>query len=457
MKNTIAVVLAAGEGTRFKSETPKVVHTVLGKPLIVRVAEKLKNFKKTIVVIGHKGNAVMAALNSTGSKKIVFAVQKKQLGSGDALKSAKNAVAGFSGNLLVLCGDTPLIKTETLKQLLDFHKKEKADCTVLTFEVDNPRGYGRIIRDRDLVRGIIEEKDAAEDIKKIREVNSGMYLFSSRLLFAALEKISPNNAKKEYYLTDVLAILNKNGKKVTGFKISDGREAMGINNRIELAEAEKILRTEILNKLMLSGVTVVDPQTTYIDDTVRISNDTVILPSTTIKNNTTIKSGCVIGPFAYIKASNIGKNVDIRASFIYSATVADGAKIGPFSHIRAGTKIRKNVRVGNFSEIKKSVICENSKISHLSYIGDSYLGKNVNVGAGTITCNYDGKLKNKTTIGDNVFVGSNTNFVAPVRIGRGATIAAGSTITENVPKNSLSIARARQLNKDWKKKKRHSR
>jgi len=455
MKNTIAVVLAAGEGTRFKSNLPKVLHTILGKTLIKRVVEKLKYFRKTVIIIGHKGDIVKNAVKngSVGKQKIIFAVQERQLGSGDALKKARNAISGFSGNILVLCGDTPLIKTETLKELIAFHNSEKADCTVLTFETNNPRGYGRIVKNGNCVEQIVEEKDASSEIKKIKEVNSGIYVFSAPLLFPALEKISPDNAKKEYYLTDAVSVLNANGKKVAGFKIENGDEVMGINNRVELATAEKIIREEVLNKLMLSGVTITDPQTTCIDETVKISNDTTIMPSTIIKNNTVIKSGCLIGPFTYIKDSRIGNNVEIRASFIYGASIADGVKIGPFSHIRAGTKLRRNSRIGNFSEIKKSVICEDTKVSHLSYIGDSYLGKDVNIGAGTITCNYDGKIKHKTRIGNNVFVGSNTNFVAPVKIGSGALIAAGSTITEDVPKNALSIARARQLNKNWKKKK----
>jgi len=459
MKNTIAVVLAAGEGTRFKSGVPKVLHSILGKTLIERVGEKLKNFKKTVIVIGHKGDSVKDTVkkSTVGGKNIIFTLQKKQLGSGDALKKAKGAISGFSGNIVVLCGDTPLIKTDTLIKLLRFHKNEKADCTVLTFEADNPYGYGRVIKEGNRIERIIEEKDASAEIKKIKEVNSGIYVFSSRVLFPALEKISPNNAKKEYYLTDVISVLNEKGSKIVGLKIKNYTEVIGINNRIELAAAEKILREEMLNKLMLSGVTITDPQTTYIDETVKISNDAVILPSTIIKKNTTIKSGSTIGPFAYIKDSKIGRDVEIRASFIYGADIGDGAKIGPFSHIRAGTKIHKNARIGNFSEIKKSVISENTKISHLSYIGDSFVGKDVNIGAGTITCNYDGKLKHKTHISENVFVGSNTNFIAPVKIGKGALIAAGSTITEDVPENTLSIARARQLNKTLKKKKRRGR
>jgi bifunctional UDP-N-acetylglucosamine pyrophosphorylase/glucosamine-1-phosphate N-acetyltransferase len=457
MKNTIAVILAAGEGTRFKSETPKVLHKLMGKALIERVILKLPaGLAKTIVVVGHKGGIVRGHLESLSqparSGKLCFATQEKQLGSGDAVKKAAKAAAGFSGNVLVLCGDTPLVKTETIKKLINFHKKEKADCTVLTFEPESPFGYGRIVRQGSSVTAIVEEKDADEEQKKLTEVNSGMYVFSAGQLFDALRRIRPDNAKKEYYLTDVIKILNGKNRKVAAFKIGDYREVIGINSRYELAAAETILRAEVLKGLMLSGVTVTDPATTYVDDTVKIGADVTILPSTMISGSTTVARGSTIGPFTFLSDSKVGRGAEIRASFVYGAEISDGVKVGPFSHIRPGTRIGKNSRVGNFSEVKKSTINENTKVSHLSYIGDACLGKNVNIGAGTITCNYDGKLKHHTHIDDDVFVGSNTNLVAPVSVGKGSLIAAGSTITDDVPAGSLAIARQRQIIKKLKKK-----
>ncbi|OGS43511.1 MAG: UDP-N-acetylglucosamine diphosphorylase/glucosamine-1-phosphate N-acetyltransferase [Elusimicrobia bacterium RIFOXYD2_FULL_34_15] len=465
MKNTVALILAAGEGTRFKSETPKVLHCVLGKTIIDRVLEKVRdNFSKIIIVVGHKSELVKKSIEN---KKVVFVEQKKRLGSGDAVKQAENILRDFNGDVLVLSGDVPLLKKDTIKNLISFHKREKAVGTILTSEFENPFGYGRIIRDGDSVKSIIEEKDASAEERIITEINTGIYVFSSQELFKAIKKIKSNNAKKEYYLTDVISILNSENKKVCAYKIGtfdsamhrsvstlsevervgSSEEVMGINNRYELSIAEGILRKKVIKNLMLSGVTIVDPSTVYIEESVVIEKDTVIMPSTIIKGKTKIKSNCIIGPFSFIEESLIGRDVEIKASYVEGSEIADGAKIGPFAHLRKESKIASKVKIGNFTEIKKSYISENTKVSHLSYIGDSYLGKNVNIGAGTITCNYDGKLKHKTEIGDNAFIGSNTNFVAPVKIGKGALIAAGSTITEDVPDRALAIARARQVNK----------
>ncbi|MBI5574301.1 MAG: bifunctional UDP-N-acetylglucosamine diphosphorylase/glucosamine-1-phosphate N-acetyltransferase GlmU [Elusimicrobia bacterium] len=459
MKNTIAIILAAGEGTRFNSETPKVLHKILGKMIISRVVEIVDGFDKKIIVVGHKSELVKKSIspvrngvpqsgisNRVSDKNVVFVEQIVQLGSGDAVKQTEKILKNFTGDLVILSGDVPLLKKETVGKLLSVHKKEKAVATVLTCEVENPSHYGRIIRNADgTVKSIVESKDASDDVKKIKEINSGVYVFSSKELFSALHKIKNDNSKREYYLTDVISILSRQNKKIIAYKIENFREIMGINNRCELAQAENYIREKVLENLMHSGVTIVNPATVYIEETVEIEKDAMIMPSTIIKGRTKIGSGGVIGPFSYIEDSTIDKNVEIRASFVYGAEIADDVKIGPFSHIRKETKIGRHARIGNFSEIKKSAIGENTKVSHLSYIGDSQLGKNINIGAGTITCNYDGKNKHKTEIGDYTFVGSNTNLIAPVKIGKGVLIAAGSTITHNVPDNKLAIARERQV------------
>ncbi|MFA5780406.1 MAG: bifunctional UDP-N-acetylglucosamine diphosphorylase/glucosamine-1-phosphate N-acetyltransferase GlmU [Elusimicrobiota bacterium] len=451
MKNTVAIILAAGEGTRFNSVTPKVLHKIFGKMIIERVIEIVDDgFDKKIVVVGHKSELVKKSIND---KNVLFVEQIKQLGSGDAVKQTESILKNFTGDLVILSGDVPLLKKETVGKLLSVHKKEKAAATVLTCESKNPSHYGRIVRNSDgTVKAIVESKDATDVIKKIKEINSGVYVFSSKELFPALHKIKNDNSKSEYYLTDVISILNREKRKVIGYKINDFREISGINNRYELALAENYMREKVLENLMLSGVTIVNPATVYIEETVEIEKDAMIMPSTIIKGRTKIRSGCVLGPFSYIEDCTVGKNVEIRASFVYGAEIADDVKIGPFSHIRKETKVGRYARIGNFSEIKKSIIGENTKVSHLSYIGDSQLGKNINIGAGTITCNYDGKKKHKTEIGDFTFVGSNTNLIAPVKIGRGVLIAAGSTITHDVPDNKLAIARERQVIKKLKVK-----
>ncbi|MDD5686612.1 MAG: bifunctional UDP-N-acetylglucosamine diphosphorylase/glucosamine-1-phosphate N-acetyltransferase GlmU [Elusimicrobia bacterium] len=453
MKDTNVIILAAGEGTRFKSDTPKVLHKISGKTIVERVIDTVINdFGETIVVVGYRSAEVKKAITESGKyKNIVFVEQKRQLGSGDAVKQAEKKLKNFNGNVIVISGDIPLLKKETIGKLLDIHEKEKAVCTVLTCEFENPENYGRIVRNGGIVKSIIEEKDANAEIKKIKEINTGIYVFSAQELFKALKKIKSDNAKGEYYLTDVVLVFSSQNKKIVACKTNSAEEIIGINNRYELSKAENILRKNILKNLMFSGVSISDPETTYIDETVVIEKDATILPSTIIKGKTKIESGCVIGPFSYIENSLVGRNVEIKASFVYGAEISKDVKIGPFSHIRPESKIGPKARIGNFSEIKKSSIGENTKVSHLSYIGDSQLGKDINIGAGTITCNYDGKLKHKTEIGDGSFIGSNTNFVAPVKIGKGVLVAAGSTITEDVPDKMLAIARERQIIKRRRK------
>ncbi len=450
MKNIAVVVLAAGEGTRMKSEVPKVLHRVCGKPMISWVLESVGglNPRDIYVVVGHKSQTVKENIKAD---KVSFVDQKKQLGSGHALMQVEKKLAGWHGSVLVLCADTPLIKTETLLTLLNFHRREDNSVTVLSVTNENPHGYGRVIRSPlGQVEKIVEEKDASPDVRRIKEINSGIYCFESPLIWSVLKKIKPENIKKEYYLTDAIDILNNQGKKTGAYSICDTGEVMGVNSRVELANAEATKRAEVLKKLMVSGVTVTDPSNTYISADTRIGSDTVIYPGTIMEGNCVVGSNCRIGPATLISDSELGDSVEVRSAYIYGSKVGSGAKIGPFTHIRPGTIIKSDVRVGNFSEVKNSVLNEGSKVNHLSYIGDATLGKKVNVGAGTITCNYDGFKKNKTFIGERSFIGSNVNLVAPVKVGSDVIIGAGSTITEDVPSKSLAIARARQVVKKRK-------
>lgn len=453
MNNIYTVILGAGEGTRMKSRLPKVLHKVAGKELISHVIDCLTsiNFKKTFVVIGNGSDLVKTYLEKY--KNVDTVLQKERLGSGHALLQVKNKAKGLKGNLLVMCGDTPLVKKDTIKKLLSYHLKHKNHATVLSGIIENPFGYGRIVRDiKGNVSCIVEEKSATMQEKQIREINSGIYCFSLKTLWNALSKIKPNNNKKEYYLTDVISILNKSGYKTDAVSVCSEEEILGVNDRLQLATAGDILRGRKIEELMANGVTIIDPYTTYIDGDVDIEQDTIVKPNTFIEGRVTIGSDCVIGPNAVVADSRIANNVTIRYSYVDGAEIGNNVKIGPFAHIRPNTVLKENVKVGNFSEIKKSVIDTNSKVNHLSYIGDATIGKNVNVGAGTITCNYDGKNKHQTILEDDVFVGSNVNLVAPVKIEKGVVIGAGSTITKNVESGKLAIARAKQIVLDWKKR-----
>jgi bifunctional UDP-N-acetylglucosamine pyrophosphorylase/glucosamine-1-phosphate N-acetyltransferase len=345
-----------------------------------------------------------------------------------------------------MCGDTPLVKNDTVKKLFSYHLKHKNNATVLSGIVENPSGYGRIVRDdKGNVSAIVEEKSATSEQKLIKEINSGIYCFSLDTLWKALSKVKPNNQKKEYYLTDVIYILNQDGYKTDAVSVCSEEEILGVNDRLQLATAGDILRGRKIEELMANGVTIIDPYTTYIDGDVIIGQDTIVKPNTFIEGNVSIGANCVIGPNSVVSESKIADNVVIRYSYVDGAKIENNVKIGPFAHIRPGTVLKEKVKVGNFSEIKKSVIDENSKVNHLSYIGDAVIGKNVNIGAGTITCNYDGKNKHQTILEDEVFVGSNVNLVAPVKIEKGVLIGAGSTITKNVESGKLAIARARQI------------
>jgi len=449
-----AVILAAGKGTRMKSKLPKVLHKVCGYPMVQQVinATRAAGVEKLVVIVGHGADEVKQVLGPD----VEYALQDQQLGTGHAVQQAEGLFAEFDGTVLVLCGDTPLITPETISGLIRYHTERHAAATVLTALMADPSGYGRIIRKQngDVAR-IVEHKDASAEELKIKEVNTGAYCFNSKDLFEALKQLTPANAQGEYYLTDTLEVLQKQGKTIAGMIIPDSQELMGINDRIQLAEAEAMMRRRITETLMKEGVTIIDPATTWIDKEVKIGRDTVIYPNTIIEGATVIGEDCVIGPNTRLVEARLGQGVEVQYSIILESSVGANSTVGPFAYIRPGTSIGQQAKVGDFVEIKKSVIGNGSKVPHLSYVGDSIIGEKVNIGAGTITCNYDGKNKFQTIIGDGAFVGSNTNLVAPVEVGPKAIIAAGSTITKNVPEEALAVARSKQSNLDnWASRKR---
>ncbi len=454
----IAIILAAGAGTRMNSSLPKVLHKVIGKTLLdwVLSATKTLNPLKNIVVIGHQAEKIVEHFNlSEKQKNLEFAIQKKQLGSSDAVKSALPFIPkNFDGNVLILCGDTPLISSETLENLIKKHTKENNAATILTAVAENPFSYGRIKRNKSKnVIAIVEEKDATLNEKKIKEINSGIYCFKAKFLKELIPKIKPNNTKKEYYLTDIIKFLVEKNEKVNAFVTDNFSEIIGINDRIALSDVNKKAREKINLLHLRNGVNILFPETVYISPEVKIGRDTTIYHGAVIKGDTEIGEFCKIGPNSTIENSKIENYTNIQYSQVVKAEIGNEVRIGPFSNIRPKTKLDDGCKVGNFSEIKNARVGKNSKISHLSYIGDAKLGKNVNIGAGTITCNYDGKNKYETIIEDDTFIGSNTNLVAPVAIGKRAIVGAGSTIYEDVPEDSLAIARSKQENKiQWVKK-----
>ena len=447
-----SVILAAGMGTRMKSKMPKVLHKVCGKPLSKWVidASEAAGADKVCAVVCHKAETVKEVLGDVCE----FALQAEQKGTGHAVMQAIDVIKNSKGEVVILNGDTPLITAETINKAIEYHKNNGNQATVITAILDDATGYGRIVRDNDgSVLKIVEQKDASKEEKKINEVNSGMYVFDAQSLVYALDKITPNNAQGEYYLTDTLEILLSAGKKIGGYAISDNDEIRGINDRVQLNEAEKIMQKRINEYHMRNGVTMRNPESVYIEDGVEIGNDTEICQNVTIKSGTKIGSDCVIGSGSMLDRAVIHDGVDVLSSVILESEVDEGTHVGPFAYIRPNCHVGKEVKVGDFVELKNSNIDDGTKISHLTYIGDSDVGKRVNFGCGTVTCNYDGKKKYRTTIGDDCFVGCNTNFVSPINVGDGVYIAAGSTITEDIPENSLSIARARQVNKEgWKDK-----
>lgn len=445
-----SIVLAAGKGTRMKSDLPKVIHKVNGIPMLQKVMNILEEAgsNENILVLGHKLELVLKELGD-----ISYVLQEEQLGTGHAVQMAEEKIADYDGLVLITYGDTPLLRAETIKSMILKHKLDKATATILTAIEDNPFGYGRIIKEKGLVKAIIEEKDANPEIKAIKEVNSGVYCFDSKKLLGALGKIDNKNANGEYYLTDVIKIMVDEGEKVDAFVVKDNKETMGVNSKAQLADASRVLRDRKNLELMDAGVIMIDPNTTYIGESVKIGRDTVIYPNVVVEGNTTIGENCEIFGNTRIIECQIADNVKVEASVLEFSSMEEGVTIGPFAHIRPKTILKKKVHVGNFVETKNTTLNEGVKAGHLTYIGDATVGENTNFGAGTITCNYDGKNKHQTIIGKNVFIGSDTKFVAPVVVGDDSITAAGSVITKNIPDRALAVARARQENKkEWKKK-----
>lgn len=440
-----AVTLAAGLGTRMKSETPKILHKILGKPIIHYVIESLSQLspEKSIVVIGPKDNEIR---NSLKSHPIIYAVQKEPKGTGDALNAALPNLEGFSGVLLVVNGDTPLITSSILKELVELHLNNSEDISILTFTASIGHSYGRILRDNGNVSAIIENRDADEEQKKITEANSGIYAFKFHIT-TLLNEIKINQSKGEYYLTDVIEIAVKKGYSVGAHNIASEEQLIGINTREDLHKALHYLKNDIAMKWLRNGVSILDKDTAFISPDVEIGIDTIIYPNVYLEGKTIIGANCIIYPNTRIVDSIIADRVVIKDStVIESSEIKENAVIGPFAHIRPSSVIGPSSKIGNFVEVKKSVLGSEVKASHLSYLGDSEIGNNVNIGAGTITCNYDGKSKHKTIIQDNVFIGSDTQLVAPVKVGKGSYIGAGSTITKDVPPMSLAVSRTPQKN-----------
>lgn len=430
------VVLAAGKGVRMKSRRPKILHEVLGVPMVahvVRVLEVLGAEKIYVVVSPSDHDAVREALG----EKINLVIQREQFGTGHALLQTEKTLNGFSGSLLVLYGDTPLVTPELLKSLMSHHHKEKAQATMLTAELSNPTGYGRVIRKRQQFQSIIEERDAQEEEKKISEVNTGMYCMESPLIFRYLPSLSQDNAQKECYLPPVLERLVNDRHKVSTFMTKDSDLILGVNNRQELALVTQKMAERIRNYHMLQGVTLLDPASIFIEHDVIIGEDTIIYPHTILEKKTRIGKDCRIGPSTRLANTVVEDNAIIQYAVADNAVIGTGASVGPFAYLRPGSNIGKKVKIGNFVEVKKSTIGDESKVPHLSYVGDAEIGKHVNIGAGAITCNYDGKGKHKTIIEDHAFIGSNSNLVAPVRIGTGAVTGAGAVVTKDVEPHTV--------------------
>jgi len=445
MQDYTVLILAAGKGTRMKSQTCKVLHPIAGRPMILYVLDSLEKAGLTEVslVVGHDAEKVKASLSS---RHLRFAEQYPQMGTAHAVAAARDLFADYLGEILIMCGDVPIITPETISSLIACHEGHASALTVLTTLIDDPTGYGRIIRDsRGTIVRIVEERDAEAAEKEIREINTGIYLVEARLLYRLIDKVTPNNAQGEYYLTDIVEEAVNEGTAVWPCVLENHLEALGINRRSELARATRMIWDQVRENMMDAGVTLVDPHTVFIDAGVKIGSDSIIYPCTVISGNTCIGSGCVIESGVHILDSVLGDGVQVlQGSRLNRAIVRDHASIGPMAHLRPESDIGTNARIGNFVEVKKTVVGEGTKASHLTYLGDSTIGRNVNIGCGTITCNYDGKKKHPTIIHDRCFVGSDVQFVAPVEIGEGSLIGAGSTITKDVPPRSLAVSRSRQ-------------
>ena len=447
-----AIILAAGKSTRMKSRIPKPLHPLCGRPLSRHVIEACREagIGRVIVVVGHVAEAVKSGLG----EDVDYALQEEQRGSGHAAQCAMPLLNGFTGTILVLAGDVPLLRAETVSKLLSVHHSTGAAATLLTAFLADATGYGRIVRREDgTVSRIVEHRDATDEERGIREWNPSIYCFQARALTDSLGGIRPNNVQGELYLTDAIGILSGKGERVEAVATDDAREVLGVNNRVELAEVGRILRERILNELMLSGVGITDPSSTYIDAGVRIGPDSVVEPNSFILGKSVIGEGCVIGPFSRIVDSSIGDETKILASQVLESFIANRVYVGPWSNIRPGCRLGDGVKIGDFVELKNATLGEKVSASHLTYIGDAEVGEKTNIGAGVVTCNYDGFRKHRTVIGKNAFIGTHTTLIAPVTVGDGAFIAAGSPINQDVPEDSLAIARTRPAIKpDWARK-----
>lgn len=453
------LILAAGLGTRMRSNLAKVLHRLDGRPLVNHVCRSATALapRRIYVVVGHQGEDVKSAVfQELDAEQVEFAWQKEQLGTGHAVNSAREFLENEDSTLLILSGDVPLIRAETLAALVQQHRNHRgkgAACTILTVKLDEPGGYGRIVRDADgLFDRIVEQKDASEEEKSINEINSGIYCFDTRKLYAALSRVKNNNAQGEYYLTDVPALLRQEGETIAIYHHTDAHEIEGVNNRIQLAEMERAMRVRVVKKLMLDyGVTFVDPKNTYVSEQATIGRDTVIYPNVSIEGETEIGDGCTIRSGTRITASRIGHAVEILDNCVITdSEISNQCTVGPFAHLRGRAKLEEKAKVGNFVELKKTILGRGSKASHLTYLGDASIGEKTNIGAGTITCNYDGVNKHATTIGNNVRIGSDTMLVAPVKIGDGSVTAAGSVVIKDVESETLVAGVPAQVKKNLK-------
>ncbi len=452
MQGVGAVILAAGQGKRMKSEIPKVLHRVAGAPLIRHVLDSVEaaGIEEVVIVVGQGADLVRKALGA-GYR---YALQVEPRGTGDAVARALPLLSPECREVLVLCGDTPLLRPPTLLRLIEARRAAGAAVSLLTSSLENPRGYGRILRDgENRVLAIIEESDATAAQREIKEVNTGTYVFAREFLENTVARLRPENRQGEYYLTDCIGLLRDAGQPVAALN-APPEETLGVNTREELAAAGRILRRRECSRLMEAGVTILDPETTYPDRGVEVGPDTVIYPFTFLEGRTKVGRGCLLGPGTRLVDSTLGDAVEVWYSVVVESTVGDRCQIGPFAYLRPGSVLAEGVKIGDFVELKKAVVGAGSKIPHLSYVGDAVIGSGVNIGAGTITCNYDGLQKHETRVEDGAFIGSNTNLVAPVTIGKGAVTGAGSTITRDVPPGALAVERAKQVViPDWAKRK----
>ncbi len=449
MKRTAAIILAAGQSKRMKSRTNKVLHPLCGEPLLsypLRLTRTL-DLERVVVVVGHQAEEIKKRFPEDGFQ---YVFQETRRGTGDAVKTAAPLFTDFSGEVLVLIGDAPLLRAETVKELLQTHRTSKAAVTMLTTIFPEPKGYGRVLRDKQgYVIRVVEDADASPHEREIHECNSGIFCFEASFLFQSLDQLSPRNQQGEYYITDLVGIAQQQGKIVAAQVAPDWREVIGVDDRKKLAQAEHFLRMQIVEQHMRNGVTIMDPVHTYIDPSVQIGADTVIYPNCYLQGETVIGEECTLLPNTFIVNSTLGNKVEIKGySVITESHIAAHSSVGPFAHLRPGTILEEHVKIGNFVEVKKSVIGKGSKASHLSYIGDTLMGKEVNIGAGMITCNYDGEKKLQTIIEDEVFVGSDSQFIAPIRIGKGSYIATGTTVRKDVPPGALVFNRKEEVQRE---------